>query len=228
MQQKPNKGKPYYKKAFFLQFLYYTGLNMSKKNIYWGKGGRRKTRESHKEHTESNKEEIKLKNSEISPKKDQKETKGKKYETLFSGVVVFICIVILVFMNRHEKQTYPKLVAFGWTEWSAKCQGEGRDYYMLSDVNANEESLGGRHLKFLDEEGTALYYTPLFEKASLDQDGVWRFNYHKKDIRLFAKKDRDKVLKGDEKVFEISENFNSLTVITNKGKKLTLNCQKLE
>ena len=214
---------------------------MSKKGIYWGKRGRgikEPHKEAKKEHIEdSNKEAHRDpsqqatepdKKSSLSSKKDQKETKGKKYETLFSGVVVFICIVILVFMNRHEKKTYPKLTAFGWTKWSVKCQGEGRDYHLISDINVNEESLGGRHLKFLDSEGTALYYTPLFEKESLDQEGVWRFKYHKKDVRLFAKKDRQKVLKGDEKTFEIAENFKSLTVITNKEKKLTLSCQKLE
>ena len=67
----------------------------------------------------------------------------------------------------------------------------------------------------------------MFEKESLDQDSVWRFNYHPKDVRLFVKKDRTKVLKGDEKVFEIAEDFKTLTVITQTGDRLILACQRL-
>ena len=151
-----------------------------------------------------------------------------KLEVVFSITVVIICIAIYIGLEVYESDKYPKLSQFGLNKWSVTCKNENRSYYLLSDINWNQAELSSRYLKFLNEKQEELYYTSWFEKKSLDKDGVWRFTYNPKDIRMFVEKDQSQVLKGDEKIFEIAEDFNSMTVITTTKEKLILSCQRIQ
>ena len=163
--------------------------------------------------------------SEHRAKKKTPDRKNK-LSAIFSFVVVVVCVALYIGLEIYESEKYPKLSQFGLNEWSVTCKNENRSYYLLSDINWNEADLSNRYLKFLNKNQEELYYTSWFEKKSLDKDGVWRFTYNPKDIRLFAKKNQSQVLKGDEKLFEIAEDFKSMVVITAGGEKLTLSCQK--
>ena len=160
--------------------------------------------------------------------KKKPSNKKNKRSAAFSFAVVVICIALYIGLEVYESDKYPKLSQFGLNKWSAACKNENRSYYLLSDINWNEAGLSNRYLKFLNEKQEELYYTSWFEKKSLDKDGVWRFTYNPKDIRMFAEKDQSQVLKGDEKIFEIAEDFKSMAVITATGEKLTLSCRRIQ
>ena len=114
-------------------------------------------------------------------------------------------------------------------------------------------SITNRDLQFLDEEGKILYFTNYFYKNSLDKDFVWRFKNTGANlaVRLFDKakpspslykilsvlfpadykkyKDRkaNKALKGDEVIFEISADFDQLSLILKGGERIQIPCQPL-
>ena len=149
--------------------------------------------------------------------------------TLVYGFILIGSLALLFFFHKSESQKYPRLYAFGIRDWLIHCEGQNRKYRLLSTNPPSGNSMlspTSRDLSFLDANNKTLYYTVRFDFKSLDQDSVWRFYYKKFDIRLFEKKDQSKVLWGDEKVFEISSDLNTLTVITKEEKKIKLICQR--
>ena len=153
----------------------------------------------------------------------------KKIEALVYCLILAGAVAGLFFYHKNSSQKYPRLYAFGMGEWRIHCEGKGRIYRLLSETYRDGNSSAtpiDRDLSFLDENNKPFYYTRRFDFKSLDQDSVWRFHYHKWDIRVFAKKDKTKVLRGDEKTFEISASLDSLRVITKEDQKITLPCQR--
>ena len=162
---------------------------------------------------------------------DEQNKKKEKKNSSLTGALLVLCIIIIVVIQIYESDKYPKLSDFGLKTWSIQCADSHRAYRLLSEVyfshNSSKPKISDRGLDFLDQNNSALYHTRMFDKSSLDNDGVWRFRYRKWDVRLFAKKDSAKVLKGDEKTFEIAEDFKSMTVLTQTGQRLELPCQQL-
>ncbi|MCY4643308.1 MAG: hypothetical protein OXB88_01685 [Bacteriovoracales bacterium] len=143
------------------------------------------------------------------------------------GIALVIALVIALRIFMDDKS--PKLSNFGKESWSIKCQNSEREYRLLSDIKKKGWGISGslheRRLNLLDENNKTLYRTQKFDRDSLDKEGVWRF-HHGKDVRLLAEKDPSNVLYGDEKVFEIAEDFKSMTILTTQGQeKITLSCQ---
>lgn len=157
----------------------------------------------------------------------------KEKETKFSwwGVLGIIGLILVwIVITIYDQGEYPKLHSFGIKDWSVRCQGLGREYRLLSSVDrsaveGSSGRLSHRTLNFLDQDSNTLYKTSVFDKSSLDKEGLWRFKYRSFDIRLVGKKDQSKVLRGDEVVFEIAEDFKSMLVITKDEQKLKLSCQ---
>ena len=157
-------------------------------------------------------------------------SKKEKLGSWWGVLGVIGLILVFIVLTIYDQGEYPKLHDFGIKDWSVRCQGLGREYRLLSSVDhsATDRSssrYSHRTLNFLDRNSNILYKTAVFDKSSLDKDGVWRFKYRKFDIRIGGKKDRSKVLKGDESVFEIAEDFKSMVVITENEQKLKLSCQ---
>lgn len=145
------------------------------------------------------------------------------------GIVA--AIIVLMVLSGYEVGEYPKLSEFGRKKWSVQCKGPDREYRLSSIAYKNSQrnySISQRELSFLDQNNDIFYVTRVFDKSSLDKDGVWRFKYRKWDIRLSGKKDKTKVLKGDEKVFEIAEDFKSMVVITKNEQNLKLSCEQIQ
>ena len=157
--------------------------------------------------------------------KKEKLIKFLVYCLIFAGV-----FWMGVVYDKNKAQKYPRLYAFGIREWLIHCEGQNRIYRLLSknyrDRSNSSTSPTTRDLSFLDENNQTLYYTVSFDFKSLDQDSVWRFHYNKLDIRVFTKKDKSKVLWEDEKVFEVSANLDSLTVITKEDQKIKMPCKR--
>ncbi len=161
----------------------------------------------------------------------RKEIKKAKLIKFLVYCLIFLGVFVLtIFDHKNNAQKFPRLYAFGMREWLIHCEGQNRIYRLLSenypDRSNSSTSPTDRDLRFLDENNQTLYYTVSFDFKSLDQDSVWRFYYNKLDIRVFVKKDKSKVLWGDEKVFEISANLDSLTVITKEDQKIKMPCQR--
>ncbi len=144
-------------------------------------------------------------------------------------LILIGCFALLFFYHKRNSQKYPRLYAFGMQDWLIHCEGQNREYRLLSENDSSTNSMlspTSRDLSFLDKNNKNQHYIKRFDFKSLDQDSVWRF-YYTKDIRLFAKKnDTSKVLWGDEQVFEISPNLTALTVTTESGRKIKLACQR--
>ena len=155
-----------------------------------------------------------------------------KKENIIVIAVLIVLAALLVWTNFSERDKYPKLHRFGINEWSVHCKGQSRLYRLVSKnlilQSTRQPRVTRRSLIFLDENGEALYQTSVFDIDSLDKEGVWRFTYRKFDPRLFVKKEPLKVLQGDEKIFEIAENFQSMVVTLQKGQKLKLPCQRVQ
>ena len=140
--------------------------------------------------------------------------------------------------SSGAKGKYPKLKEFGYKIWTVECKEAERIYRLSSTIPKSSNktrSLSDRDLNFHDQNNTIRYNTKLFDKSSLDESGVWRFKYRKWDGRLIGlwnqllgKKDQEKVLKGDEKVFEIAEDFKSMVIKTKDNKNLKLKCQLIK
>lgn len=152
--------------------------------------------------------------------------KAKEY--LISALAVIGGIIGLIIMALYEQDNYPKLVRFGLQKWAVQCESEKLVYRLISynPLGSNStKSITRRSLSFLDEKEKRRYSIHRFDKNSLDQDSVWRFIYHEGLIKSFSKEDESKVLKGNEQVFEIAEDFHSLTITTKDEQKLKLSCQ---
>ncbi len=152
--------------------------------------------------------------------------KAKEY--LISAIAVIGGIIALIMMTIYEQDNYPKLFRFGIQKWAVRCESEGWVYHLISYNPLGHDStknITSRSLSFLDEKEKRRYSIHRFDKNSLDRDSVWRFIYHEGLIRSFSKEDESKVLKGNEQVFEIAEDFHSLTITTKNNQKLKLPCE---
>ena len=149
-------------------------------------------------------------------------------DILISILAVVGGIIGLILIEVYDSETYPKLSRFGLQDWTVQCQGQGRTYHLRSFNPLGPNStkhITDRSLSFLDKNNKRSYILHKFDKRSLDKDSVWRFHYSEGLIKAHSEEEKAKVLKGDEQIFEIAENFQSLTVITKEDKKLTLSCQ---
>ena len=135
-----------------------------------------------------------------------KRTKEKSAGFSWLGVLGIIgAIVVLMVLLGYESWKYPKLSEFGRKEWSVQCKRADREYRLYSTIPIDSQKnrrISQRDLNFLDQNNNIFYNTRVFDKTSLDKDGVWRFKYRKWDVRLLGNKDKTKVLKGDEKVMK--------------------------
>ena len=165
-------------------------------------------------------------------KAKQKEEEKKALRADLYSLPLFLLLLAGYFvLSAYQQDKYPKLFSFGIQKWFVLCEGNGRIYRMKSNnpVNSNSDRvITGRDLSFLDESGKTLYYTKRFDKTSLDSDGVWRFFYVERDVRLFGEKNREAVLQGDESKFEIAEDFSSLVIVSKDGGEITLSCRRTE
>ena len=117
------------------------------------------------------------------------------------------------------------------------------------------KSLNSRDLFFLDEKDQILYHTSFFDSSALDTDGVWRFKNKQKENPinrlLFDKTEKypflhktmqvlfrgnwkryknrkpKQALYGDEEMFEIAKNFQSLLIKRKEKEPLNIPCQAL-
>lgn len=174
--------------------------------------------------------------AESSFKEFELKMKDKKRQIFGSGII--LAFISLMAFSGEAKGKSSKLKKFGYKIWSLECRGAERVYRLSSTIPKGSNklrSLSDRDLNFHDQNETIRYNTKLFDKSSLDESGVWRFKYRKWDGRLIGlwnqllgKKDKEKVLKGDERVFEIAEDFKSMVIITKDNQNLKLKCELIK
>lgn len=148
-----------------------------------------------------------------------------------SGKVAVAALVALFALHWYESEQYPALYDFGKNDWSVRCEGQERSYRLVSSNppdSQSTKSITRRSLDFHGEDGKRYYTTHKFDHESLDKDGVWRFTYNPKDVGLFVEKDQSKVLSGDEAVFEIAADFQSMAIQLKAGQRLALACRRIE
>jgi len=156
--------------------------------------------------------------------------KGKGIlEILGAGLVA---VALLAIYGWQQYRTSPFLDVLRGEEWKTICQGEGRVYRLHSTSGRRKRQDGSRTakdhnrgLRFLGADGEVLYRTGRYELRSLEQDGVWRFQYSPEDTRLAGRKDQAAVLHGDELTFEIAGDLLRLAVIRKEAPPLRLPCE---
>lgn len=160
--------------------------------------------------------------------KQSSEVKDKNDELTGKQILLLVVVgvVVLMAISIYEHKHYPILAEFGVNKWTATCH-RGEWVYRFSTYNPHSsqqmQSIHSRALVLTGADGEEWYETRAFTSEALDQEGVWRFHVGK-DPRLFVKKDKAKVLQGDEEYFDFTHDLRSLKLYLKDGSYDQLSC----